>query len=291
MNTSLRSFFIYYGLQPAILLAVFVIACTQEVSLAVTATVLVGVQLLLGVIERHSPLNQAWVVRGIEKWQHFGFFVIYSLSAALILEGYHRYVADVLDSWRITLGLDLWPHEWPIAARICLALVCSEFIWYWLHRLEHRYAFIWRISSHGVHHSFKKLNALNFNTNHPIEALVIALPAVLVAFLLGAGTDSQAALLLIIANTSCAHANIALNTKGIGWIFTTNAWHFRHHSVVMPESNTNYGCMLIFWDRLFGTFEESIPAELGTGSREPSFKEKMLMPIREPEGSNIAPPG
>lgn len=289
MNTSRPSSFIYYGLQPAILLVVFVIACTQDVTLGVTAGVLVGVQLLLGFLEHRSPLNPAWIVRGVEKWQHFGFFLLYSLSAALILELYHRYVAGWLDTWRHALGLDIWPSHWPVAARILLALICSEFIWYWFHRLEHRYAIVWRISSHGVHHSFKKLNALNFNTNHPIEALVISLPAVLVAFLLGAGSDSQAALLLIIANTSCAHANINMNTKGIGWFFTTNAWHFRHHSVVMPESNTNYGCMLIIWDRLFSTFEEGIPVELGTGPREPTFKEKMLMPLREPEGSSIAP--
>ena len=280
---------LYYGLQPLILVAVFWIACTQTVDLVITAAVLLGVQLVLTVLEYRYPANRAWIVKGWEKLQHLGFFALYSLSAALILELYNRYVAHWLTAQRQSLGLDFWPTDWPLAARILLALLCSEFIWYWFHRLEHRYALVWRLSSHGVHHSFKKLNALNFNTNHPIEALIISLPALLVAFLLGAGTDSQAALLLIIANTSCAHANIAMNTRGIGWFFTTNAWHFRHHSVVLPESNTNYGCMLIVWDRLFGTFEAGMPAELGTGPREPTFKEKMWMPFREPAGSQIAP--
>ena len=280
---------IYYGLQPLLLAVVFWLACTHTIDVTLTALVLVAVQLVLFTCEHFYPANTAWQVTGNEKLQHLGFFVLYSLSAAAILQLYNTQLAPSLEQLRQSLGIAFWPHAWPMAARIVLSLACSEFIWYWFHRFEHSYAWAWRVSSHGVHHSFKKLNALNFNTNHPLEALVISLPALLVAFLFGAGNDTQAAMLLIIANTSCAHANLKLNSRVIGLFFTTNEWHFRHHSIVMRESNTNYGCMLIIWDRLFGTFEPGLPQELGIGHREPSFKEKMWMPLREPAGSEIAP--
>jgi sterol desaturase/sphingolipid hydroxylase (fatty acid hydroxylase superfamily) len=52
------------------------------------------------------------------------------------------------------------------------------------------------------------------------------------------------------------HSNLDLDSKGIGWLFTTNGYHFRHHSRVFEESNTNYGCAAIVWDRVFGTFAE-----------------------------------
>ena len=82
---------------------------------------------------------------------------------------------------------------------------------------------------------------------------------------------------------------LRLNSNVIGWLFTTNAWHIRHHSADLAESNTNYGCAAIVWDRVFGTFGDSAVVEAGVGPREPTTLEKLLMPLREPEGSVIAP--
>ncbi len=57
----------------------------------------------------------------------------------------------------------------------------------------------------------------------------------------------------------------------------------------MAESNTNYGCSAIVWDRLFGTFADSRTAEAGIGPTEPTLWQKFLMPVREPLDSKIAP--
>ena len=51
------------------------------------------------------------------------------------------------------------------------------------------------------------------------------------------------------------------------------------------------GCAAIVWDRVFGTFGDSAVIEAGVGPREPTIMEKLLMPIREPVGSVIAPAG
>ena len=92
-----------------------------------------------------------------------------------------------------------------------------------------------------------------------------------------------------VALASIAHSNLDLNTKVIGWLFTTNRYHIHHHSMVLAESNTNYGCSAIVWDRLFRTFSDAETREAGTGPTEPSLWEKLIMPLRQPADTAIAP--
>ena len=58
---------------------------------------------------------------------------------------------------------------------------------------------------------------------------------------------------------------------------------------MLEESNTNYGCAAIVWDRVFGTFEDAATQETGTGPTEPSLWGKFLMPFVEPEDTSTAP--
>jgi sterol desaturase/sphingolipid hydroxylase (fatty acid hydroxylase superfamily) len=187
------------------------------------------------------------------------------------------------------VGLDIWPHHWPILAQLLMVFFASEFIWYWMHRAEHRWTWVWRLSGHGVHHSFKKLNALNFGLNHPIEYFFIVLPSILVELIFGVGVAAAGASVLTVIQTSIVHSNINLNSRGIGWLFTTNRYHICHHSVDLDESNTNYGCSAIIWDRIFGTFLDTRISEAGTGPTEPSLWKKFLMPIKQPVDTAIAP--
>jgi len=57
----------------------------------------------------------------------------------------------------------------------------------------------------------------------------------------------------------------------------------------LDESNTNYGCSAIIWDRVFGTFLDRDISEAGTGPTEPTLWEKFLMPLKEPDDTSIAP--
>lgn len=164
-----------------------------------------------------------------------------------------------------------------------------ELVWYWIHRAEHRFSVIWRVSGHGAHHSFKHLVAINFAANHPLELFWIAFPPALVGALLGAGAATGGAVVLATAQTSIAHSNLKLNTRGIGLLFTTNEVHIRHHSQILAESNTNYACSAILRDRLFGTIASGPALEAGTGPTEPSTWQKLCLPIREPTDTRIAP--
>jgi sterol desaturase/sphingolipid hydroxylase (fatty acid hydroxylase superfamily) len=280
---------IEYGLQPALLAGALLVWSRYGDRPDLYLWVMLGVQVILGALERIFPARPDWVQAAREKATNLVIFAAFTVFAGALSGLYRSSLAQPLAGLRAGLGFELWPHAWPMALRVMLAFLASEFIWYWLHRSEHRFAWLWRASGHGVHHSFKRLNAINFNANHPLEAFVILIPMTLVTLFLGAGEETGAAALLLLVNASVVHTNLKLNARGIGWVFTTNAYHFRHHSSVFEESNTNYGCAAILWDRLFGTFATGTTREAGIGPSEPRLWQKLLLPLRQPADVTVAP--
>ena len=112
---------------------------------------------------------------------------------------------------------------------------------------------------------------------------------VIVELLFGAGSAAAGAAILMVTQAPIVHANLDFRTKGAGLFFTTNRYHIRHHSIVMAESHTNYGCATILWDRVLGTFVDSDATECGIGPTEPSFSQKLMIHILEPVDISIAP--
>ena len=122
-----------------------------------------------------------------------------------------------------------------------------------------------------------------------MNKLALLLPLALLELLLGAGEAAAGAGILLVVNSALAHTNLDLNSRVIDWLFTTNRHHIHHHSVVRSESNTNYGCSAMFWDRVFGTFENGETAATGIGPSEPSLAGKLGLPFREPSDIRVAP--
>jgi len=282
---------VFWALQPALLFGALAVWSADPHNPALFGLAFLGVHLLPGTLEYRIPARPHWLHPSAEKLVVLGIAVFSLMVGGAAGDLYETYLTVPLDGLRATLHLDLWPHHWPLVPQALLVFFLSEFIWYWIHRAEHRWAPVWRLSGHGAHHAFKKLNAINAGANHPIELFLIVLPSILVDLLFGVGVAAYGAVLLTLVQTAIVHSNLRLNSSVIGWLFTTNAWHIRHHSIDLAESNTNYGCAAIVWDRVFGTFGDSAVIEAGVGPREPTTLEKLLMPIREPEGSVIAPAG
>ena len=280
---------IYYGLQPVLLIAAVGIWYLDPTFESTYLYVIIGIQLVLGVIEHYLPARSKWLIRASQKSINVILVFLLTVIALMLSNFYADWLAEPLAVFRNTAGLDIWPHDWPILVQLLLVFFASEFLWYWMHRAEHRWTWVWRLSGHGAHHSFKKLNALNFGLNHPIEYFFILLPSILVEFIFGVGVAAAGAAVLTVTQTSIVHSNINLNSKGIGWLFTTNDYHICHHSADLGESNTNYGCSAIIWDRIFDTFLDTKILEAGTGPTEPSLWQKFLMPIKEPDDIVIAP--
>tara|TARA_R110002110_G_scaffold20643_1_gene83374 strand:+ start:432 stop:1298 length:867 start_codon:yes stop_codon:yes gene_type:complete len=281
--------FLYYGLQPLIILgaiSAWLVAPGSEMTFLL---VIVTVQLVLGVLEQYWPARPMWKVHAKEKVLNIALVTVLVVLGIVVAEFYSAMLADPLQQFREANGLDVWPHEWPLLVQLFLAFFASEFVWYWIHRSEHRWYPVWRLSGHGAHHSYKRLNALNFGLNHPLELFFLAIPPAVIELVFGVGYAAAGAALLIATQASIVHSNYSMNSKVIGWLFTTNRFHIHHHSSVMAESNTNYGCAGILWDRVFGTFSDADTAEAGTGPTEPSLWQKLVMPIKEPQDTAVSP--
>ena len=87
----------------------------------------------------------------------------------------------------------------------------------------------------------------------------------------------------------CQHANMQMRIGPLNWVFSMAELHRWHHSRLVRESNTNYGCAIILWDRIFGTYSNGATTEIGTGPTEPSLWQKFQMPFVEPDDTATAP--
>ena len=287
LTSTLRTI-VYFTVQPLLLVAVLTLwlQFPEEWALIV---VIIGVQLTLGALEHYLPARPDWVIRAKQKSVNIAVVTLLLMGSVLVGALYAAILAEPLAQWRAAYNMDVWPKAWPLVLQTFMAFFMSEFIWYWIHRSEHRWHFIWRLSGHGAHHAFKKLNALNSGLNHPLELFFLAVPPAIMELAFGAGLAAVGATILLITQAAIAHTNLDLNTRVIGWLFTTNRYHIRHHSMVLQQSNTNYGCAAIIWDRVFGTFSDGATLEAGTGPTEPTLWQKLWMPLRELEDTTISP--
>jgi sterol desaturase/sphingolipid hydroxylase (fatty acid hydroxylase superfamily) len=146
-----------------------------------------------------------------------------------------------------------WPHASSIAAQFLLMLAMADAAKYGLHVAAHRCAPLWRL--HAVHHTPRKLYALNVTRFHPLERafqyLLETLPFVLI------GVDGQVLALYVVFHSVHGffqHANVAVRLGALNYLISGPELHRWHHSRRPVESRANYGNHLTLWDLLFGTY-------------------------------------
>ncbi|MEN8175160.1 MAG: GH3 auxin-responsive promoter family protein, partial [Pseudomonadota bacterium] len=146
----------------------------------------------------------------------------------------------------------LWPHHWPVPLQAVFMLLAADFLRYWLHRLVHENAFLWRF--HAVHHSPHKLYWLNVGRFHPVDKALQFLLDALPFMLLGVSEPVISLYFVFYAvNGFFQHSNVHMRFGLLNYVISSAELHRWHHSRVPAESNTNYGNNLIVWDLLFGT--------------------------------------
>lgn len=272
--------FVYWGLHPLLLGLVFAFG-TGLLPGGVYAAVGIAM-VLLTLAERRWPARLDWVQEASEWGQVLLMFVISAASLALV-----ETASVVLPvSWfgLIHSSVDIvWPSGTSLVLSGTIAFVIMQFLAYWFHRWQHEITHLWHTFGHGTHHSYTKLNAINWNTAHPFEALFLTIPAVFVATVLG---KPDAALLgagLVMVQTAVGHANLRLNEHILGRVLTTQSQHMQHHSSRFREAQTNYGCAMTFWDRLFGTFSPNDTQALGDPMQAPrTVWRRLTVPLKRP---------
>ncbi len=146
-----------------------------------------------------------------------------------------------------------------------VAFMALDFSGYWVHRINHEYNIFW--NNHIIHHSSEEFNlacALRQSISSFVRIFTVFL---LPAAFLGVPTE-------VIALVGPIHlfAQFWYHTQHIKrlgileYVIVTPAHHRVHHAINPEYLDKNYGQIFIFWDKLFGTFQEEleeVPAVYG----------------------------
>lgn len=270
---------VYWVMQPLLIVISLYLAHT-DASIGTHTVFIVAAFCIITALEILFPARREWRKGVIENTALFGFVFVATVAYVAIETFYEVSLFAWMNSLSSILHLDMWPSHWPMIAQVLLIFLAFEFVNYWYHRAAHHWDWLWKLSGHSVHHAFKKLSGLNAIANHPIEALFLILPRAIVGFLLGGEAVGAAFVSLTTVTAILAHSNLSLNSALVGWFFTTNRYHIHHHSQVIAESNTNFGCVCIIWDRIFGTFQDASTKNTGISDTQPSYKTLFIMPFK-----------
>jgi len=160
-----------------------------------------------------------------------------------------------------------------------LVMLISSFVYYWLHRVQHESLFWWRI--HATHHHITKMGCMRGDRTHPLEWLTLLLGTPVALAVLGASDGVMAVVGAFgIWNGTLNHSNLPIKTMPVyDWVFATAPQHHAHHALKRSQADSNYGCMIILWDRLFGTYcGDSEVGQIGAGKAVPlSIKDQLAL--------------
>ncbi len=138
---------------------------------------------------------------------------------------------------------------------------------YFVHYLLHNVPLMWRF--HTVHHSDTKVDVTTGTRHHPIDFIMRESFSLLAILVFGIPFPIYVLYrLLTIFFTYFSHANIKINQKFenlLSLIFITPSLHKFHHHHEAPWTDSNYGNMFSFWDRIFGTLVKGDSAKIVYG--------------------------
>ena len=155
--------------------------------------------------------------------------------------------------WGLFYVLDL-----PTWVSVPLAVMALDLAVYLQHVLFHAVPTLWRL--HRMHHADLELDVTTGTRFHPIE--IILSMGIKLGAVAAMGVPAVAVLafeVLLNATSIFNHSNVRIPAwvdRGLRWIVVTPDMHRVHHSILAPETNSNFGFNLPWWDRLFGTYRE-----------------------------------
>ena len=179
----------------------------------------------------------------------------------------------------------------PAGFSIPAAVIALDFIIYIQHRAFHAVPVLWRL--HRMHHSDIDIDVTTGARFHPVEIVLSMLIKFAVIVLLGAPAAAVLVFeVLLNATAMFNHANVRIPgvlDKWLRLIVVTPDMHRVHHSVVVDETNSNFGFNLPWWDRIFRTYiaqptaghdEMTIGLPLFREPRELWLDRLLLQPLR-----------
>jgi sterol desaturase/sphingolipid hydroxylase (fatty acid hydroxylase superfamily) len=191
------------------------------------------------------------------RWKHAGINLFFTFTTVIINFLFAFLIIKMAD-WQKEneFGILYWINV-PTWAAMIIGILGLDLIGAWLaHFLEHKVPVLWRF--HLVHHTDPGVDATTANRHHPGESVIRVTLTILGVFIMGAPMW----LLMLYQSISVVlsqfnHMNIKLPKwldTGMSYIIVSPDMHKVHHHYKLPYTNTNYGNIFSFWDRIFNCF-------------------------------------
>jgi sterol desaturase/sphingolipid hydroxylase (fatty acid hydroxylase superfamily) len=140
----------------------------------------------------------------------------------------------------------------------CAAFIALDFAGYWVHRISHEYNLFW--NNHIIHHSSEE-----FNLACALRQSISSIVKIFAVFLIPAALLGVPANVISIVAPLHLFAQFWYHTRHINKmgflenVIVTPSHHRVHHAINPEYLDKNYSQIFIFWDKLFGTYQEELP--------------------------------
>ncbi|MGA2957291.1 MAG: sterol desaturase family protein [Thermodesulfobacteriota bacterium] len=144
----------------------------------------------------------------------------------------------------------------PYWLGVAAGVIVLDLTIYLQHVVFHALPTLWRI--HMMHHSDLDFDVTTGVRFHPLEVIISMGIKMAMVVLLGASALAVLAFEVLLNGTSMFnHGNVRLPgglDRILRLLVVTPEMHRVHHSVIIRETNSNFGFNLPWWDRIFGTY-------------------------------------
>ena len=213
----------------------------------------IGILVIMALWEFMAPRRTRSYTR-LQRWpSNLGIVVLNSVLVVLIFPFLAVALAASGEAkgWGLlnTIALPFW-------LKVVVAVVVLDFAIYLQHVMVHAVPALWRL--HRMHHADLDFDVTTGARFHPVEILLSMGIKFMVISALGAPAVAVLIFEVVLNATAMFnHGDVripAVLDRILRLLVVTPDMHRVHHSIVVRETNSNFGFNLPWWDRLFGTY-------------------------------------
>jgi sterol desaturase/sphingolipid hydroxylase (fatty acid hydroxylase superfamily) len=209
----------------------------------------------MAVWEIFAPRRRLTKARGTRWFNNLTLTILNSILVRVIFPLAAVGAAFVSREQSLGLFNNIAMPEW---AEGIVAIIMLDLTVYAQHVFFHRISLFWRL--HRMHHTDLDIDVTTGARFHPIEIILSMVIKMAVVIALGAPAWSVVIFeVLLNATAMFNHSNIYMNGKLdriLRMFIVTPDMHRVHHSVIIKETDSNFGFNLPWWDRLFKTYQD-----------------------------------
>ncbi|MCB0538313.1 MAG: sterol desaturase family protein [Bacteroidetes bacterium] len=142
-----------------------------------------------------------------------------------------------------------------------VVFIAKDFSGYWIHRFEHKVNYFW--NRHIIHHSSEEFNLPCALRQSISEIFSFGIFFVFPLAFLGIPSEVFAIVAPIHLFAQFWYHTRHINKMGkvLEYVIVTPSHHRVHHAINDIYLDKNFSQIFIFWDRIFGTFQEELENE------------------------------